>query len=149
MSLERSASLQEEENVSNEIKIKLAATQDVIKNKFSKAYANRIDGENNLNHVMQPLLMGSTNDATSLSNTKQSQPMTTKRKDADSKICKNNPDTSIPFIKNEKTIHISNDNPNELCDRLRMLLTLFTNDVKHAEEINSIINKLRELEILV
>lgn len=55
MSLENSASLQKiaEMNESNKILMKLAATQNVIKNKFSKAYANRLEHENNLIHTME------------------------------------------------------------------------------------------------
>lgn len=42
---------------------------------------------------------------------------------------------------------IPNENPNELCNRLRVLLD--ADDLKHADEINLIVMKLRELEILI
>lgn len=137
MSLENSGSHQEKEtgiNRSNEIITKLAATQNVIKNKFSKAYANRLEHENNLNQAMQPLFIELVNDTTPLSITKQSRPMTS-TKVVDNKNC----NREAGF-----------NNPNELCDRLRILLSaVIVGDVKHVEEMNAIIMKLHELEILL
>lgn len=116
------STLLREKNVSNEIKMKLATTRNVIRNKFSKAHANRLENENNLNQAMQPLLAESSNDATSQSIANQSQSMS------------------------RANVIV---NPNELCERLKILLSMDASDVKHSEEINTIIAKLRELEILV
>lgn len=108
-------------NMSDENKIKLAATRNVIMNKFSKAHANRLENENNLNLTMQPLLTDSSNDATSQLIATSTQSIV-----ADNNI----------------------DDPNNLCERLKILL-MNTDNVKHVDEINTIIAKLRELEILV
>lgn len=129
MSLQNSETHQEK-NDANEIKMKMIATQNVIKSKFSKAKANRIEQENNLKQTMRPLLAVSST---------HSRPTTTSTKTADNKNRKD--------INN---IHFSFNNPNELCERLRIhLSTMSENDVKQEEEMKAIINKLRELEILV
>lgn len=119
--LENSTSLRGK-NVSKEIKMKLAATRNVIMNKFNEAHANRIANEKNLNHAMQSLVVESTDDATIQSNAKQSQFMS--------------------------TIKVVVDNPNKLCERLKILLKMNTNDEKLVQEMKTIIKKLRELEIL-
>lgn len=95
----------------------------IIKNKFSKAYANRLENENNLNQAMQPLLMESSNDATSLPITKESQP-TTSTKFADSSDYKKDQETSVLYIEIVNIIRKSFNNPNELCDRLRILFII-------------------------
>lgn len=116
--------------MSNEIKMKMITVQKIIKNKFKEAYANRIEHENN--QVMQPIPMVSSNDAISQTIAKQSRPMTTTtNKVHDSKNC------------------MSFNNVNELCNRLRILLSITANEPKDNEEMNRIIIKLRELEILV
>lgn len=114
-----------ENNQLHDIKMKLLETQSIIKNKFNKAYANRLEQEDNLFQTTStsPLHpVESSNDATSLSITKHS-----------INITHNNP-----------------NNPNELCDKLRLLLsTMIDGDVKHREEMNAIVTRLRELNILV
>lgn len=149
MSLEYSGSHQEKKpyiNGSNETE--LSATRNIIKNKFSKAFANRLEDENNMNQAMQPLLKESLNNALSLSIAKQSRPMTTIKAD-DSKYIKKNQETSVLYIKNAKIIRKSFDNPNELCDRLRTLLSSSMTADAISHEENAIIAKLRELEILL
>lgn len=54
-----------EGNRSNEIMSKLLDTQNVMKNKFEKAYINRLEREHNINEAMQPLLITSSNEDTS------------------------------------------------------------------------------------
>lgn len=130
MTLQNSKSHQEENNEANEIKTKMISTQDVIKNKFSKAYANRIEQEKKLKQTMRSLLAVSST---------HSRAATTSTKTTDNK---NN--------KGINHIHFSFNNPNELCERLRKLILIMNeDDVKQVEEMNAIINKLRELEILV
>lgn len=48
-----------EENKSNEIISKLISTQHVMRNKFKNAYANRLEGEHNLNQSLEPLIISS------------------------------------------------------------------------------------------
>lgn len=174
-----------DENKSNEIMLKLIATQNVMKNKFKKAYENRLEREYNLNNAMQPLLIASSIEDTSSSiiNENESQQESSLQNHSDSvnkthqlslsaKSYSNYAKKSRPAtvnlvdIKNIETdlenstgknvniIHNLIDNPNELCARLRVLLSsLFVDDVKHVEEhveeMKTIINKLHELEILV
>lgn len=125
-----SASLQKEKNMSNEIKMKMITVQKIIKNKFKEAYANRIEHENN--QLMHPTPMDSSNDAISQSIAKQSRPMTSSK-------------TKVDDSKNYK----SSNNANELCNRLRILLSMTASEPKDNEEMNAIIIKLHELEILV
>lgn len=132
MGIDKSTSLQEktdEISRSNAIMMKLAVTQNVIRKKFEKACMNRLEQENDVKQAMKPH-MESLNDATSLSIAKQSQPITNYKKLQEIR--------SVQYIKNT-------NNPNELCNRLRMI----AGDVKHVEERNAIIMKLRELEILL
>lgn len=44
----------------NAIMSELSTTQNVLKNKFKKALANRIEREKNLNHAMEPLVVSTT-----------------------------------------------------------------------------------------
>lgn len=124
----KTAALQWEKLEENELKasgnskimLELSTTQNVLKNKFKKALANRIESEKNQNQAMEPLIM--------------STPIT---KFADSN---NNNIASTGIF----------DNPNQLCDRLRTLFALrFAGNMNYEEEINNIIMKLRKLEILV
>lgn len=56
--LEKSVALREQKTEgcrSNEIKSKILYTQNIMKNKFEKAFANRLEREHNLNQAMEPL----------------------------------------------------------------------------------------------
>lgn len=148
MSVENSTTLQEK-NESNEITTKLAATQKAIKNKFSRACAIRLENENNLNHAMQPHQMKTSIEATSQAFTKEHESTPT-TKFVDGSVHKKDQETSIQYIENGNNTRKSFNNPNELCERLRILLsTMFEGDVNYVEEINAIIMKLREQEILL
>lgn len=137
MLVKSTASFQEkepEENVPDKFSSKLATTRNVIKNKFSKAYANRLDYENNL-------LIGSSNDATSLS---IANPLTTN--DATSLSITN----AITTTGDKNVPETSVINPNYLCDRLRFIISrVFAGDLQHEGEISVIIARLRELGIIV
>lgn len=110
---------------------KLSVTQNVIRDKFKKAYANRLEHEHDADQTMKPFLMESSNEATSLSTSSTS---TLLKKD------------SKEVGRNEESQY----NSNELCKRLRLLLTSrIVGSVDHTPEINTIIAELRELKILV
>lgn len=136
MFLNKSTTLQEKTKHNGRAKImsQFVNTQNIIRNKFEKAYMNRIKHE-------QPLLMNSSIDGASLSTTKQSRAMKITAKVSDSKNYKKDLETSVLYI----------NNPNELCERLRILLsTMHADDnAKHVEEIHNIIMKLNELDLLV
>lgn len=105
---------------------KLSVTQNVIRNKFKKACANRLEHEHDVDQAMKPFLMESSNEVTSSST---------------AALTKNSKE-----VGNEKKQY----NSNELCERLRLLLTSrIVGSVNHTQEINTIISELRELEILI
>lgn len=165
-------------NRSNEIMSKLAATQNVMKSKFAKAYANRLEREYNLNQAMEPLMTSPINKSKSwkkddsLRNQSKpkktarqlnlavqsysnhaikSRPMTTKLVDSEKEGEKI--EHSISYSNIEKNAHNIRKyfyDPNELCNRLRLLLTSqIACDAKCVKEINTIIIKLYDLDILV
>lgn len=148
MSDDNSTSIQEKKNEPNEIKMMEA--QNIIKKKFGKAYANRLEQENDLIQAVHPLQTDSSNDATSLSIIKQPRTLTLIRDaDINNNNCKQDHETSVQYIKNANIIRKSFINPNEMCDRLRKIFSLMTvGETEYVEEMNAIIMKLRELEIL-
>lgn len=102
---------------------KLSATQNVIRDKFEKAYTNRLEHEHDVNQVFKPLAT----------------PPST-------------PSSMNHAIKTGSvgTKEEMQYDPNELCERLRLLASSqIAGDVNHAQETNSIIVKLRELKIIV
>lgn len=106
---------------------KLTATQNVIRNKFKKAYTNRLEREHDVNRAMKPLTSSST--TTSLTNESGF-----KKKDEFS----------------NHSIESRAIDSNELCNSLRKLLTSqIVDNVNHTHEINSIIEQLRELKIII
>lgn len=122
-----------EENKSNAIITKLIATQNVMKNKFKKAYANRLEGESNLEQSMIPITALTSNEADS-SKTVQNDSL-------------RHSSTTKSYLSLKNPIDNTADEANELCDRLRLLLS--DNHMNNEEEINIIIRKLHELDILV
>lgn len=101
---------------------KLTATQNVIRNKFEKAYVNRLEHEHDVNQAMKPL----TSPTTSLLS------------------------LVTPQNSSFKTSSLEINNINDLCKRLQKLINspINTNDNRN-QEITCIIGKLRELEIIV
>lgn len=76
--------------------------------------------------------------------------MTTKLVDSEKEEEKIEHSISYSNIKkNAYNIHNYFDDPNELCDRLRLLTSQIVCDAKCVKEINTIINKLYDLDILV
>lgn len=113
---------------------KIADTQSIIRKKFKKAYANRLEREHEVNQVMKPLIEPSTS---------------TKKYDMQPQHrqihAKNDSKRSVKY-----KLAISNE-PNDLCNRLR-IISASSNavvDVKHTEEKNAIITRLRELNLLL
>lgn len=55
----------------------------------------------------------------------------------------------IPYNKNDHIIYEYFDDPNELCDRLRLLVSSkMAGNTNHMQEVNSIIEELRELKYI-
>lgn len=55
----------------------------------------------------------------------------------------------IPYSKNDHIIYEYFDDPNELCERLRLLVSSrMAGNTNHMQEINSIVEELRELEYI-
>lgn len=165
-----------EGNKSNEVISKLIATQNVLKNKFRNAHANRIEHENNINQSLNPLQINeskSTVESDSLrnlsktnKNTQQfrlaaksysnhanvikSQPMTIVASTATTKSQSHESENVRKKPEKSNCVHLLD--PNELCDRLRSLLTTpitIADNANRVEEINAIIAQLRDLDILV
>lgn len=116
---------------------KLTATQNIIRNKFEKAYTNRVDHEHDVNRTMNYLTSSTITDDLEAKNKKNS------LRDL-SKTTGN--DTPQLRLLNKK----KHRDPNVLCDNLRMLLTpLFAGDTNSMQLINDILNELRDLNIIV
>lgn len=55
----------------------------------------------------------------------------------------------IPYNKGNRIVYTYFDDPNELCERLRLLLSSrMAGNTNHTQEINSIIEELRELKLI-
>lgn len=72
MSFENSTSFEEEKNGMNEITGNLSTTRNVMKKKFSAAFANRVESENNQIRDKQSIPIETMNDAISHSISKYS-----------------------------------------------------------------------------
>lgn len=125
---------------------KLTATQNVIRNKFEKAYTNRIVNEHDVNHAMKPLTasavdLESENNGSSLHNHSK----TTNNSEQLHLATKSYSNHSI------KTNEEKHHDPNTLCDILRILLAspLNVDDMKSMQQINAILDELRKLEIII
>lgn len=110
---------------------KFAATQNIIRNKFKKAYKNRIKNEHDVSHAMKPITTAITDD---LKSNKSDHSKTT-----------NTPELQLGAKNNSSHLKKKSEDPNTLCDILRMLLTSGQND----SEINDILNELRDLDIII
>lgn len=170
--IEKSIALREKKTSgdrSNEIKLKIAATQNVMKNKFEKAYTNRVEHEYNLNQAIEPLRALSSPTTTinesDSPNEDDSLRKLTKSKNIASQLrlatksysnlaIKSRPmattsalTTTTPTKNSDSDIihNYYSYNPNALCDRLRQI----ANNANQIEEINNIIAQLRDLDIIV
>lgn len=156
-----------ERNRSNKIMSEIVTTQNVLKNKFKQVLANRMEHENNLNRAMEPLRASikgtetheggdSLRNLSVLKNTASQLRLATKSylktRPTSTTTMKKLADSENEHIKkNKNIIHNNNNiNPNELCDRLRFLLTSQNaGNVNHVEEINTILAALHDLDIIV
>lgn len=127
---------------------RINATQNVIRNKYKKAYTRRLEHEHDVNQSMIPLTAATTtveskNKDFSLQNLSKtpnvSSHLTTKsfsKRAIKSRSIKTNKEKRI--------------DPNTLCDSLKILLTSSQNvgEMK-CMQISSILDELRKLEIIV
>lgn len=126
----------------NEVSVsKLAATQSVIRNKFEKAYTNRIENENEVNSVMKPLTTNPTLTTTTATSAQIAGDLESK-----------NNSFSLHNL-SKTTNNAKQHDPNTLCEILRSLLvssTTTTNadDVECMHSINAILDELRKLDIM-
>lgn len=150
--------------------LKLTETQNVIRNKFEKAYTNRLEKEKDVNHAMKAFTLcpssTSTTTTTTSSPVKTSTELKSKNNDLSlNKPLKNQASTSSAMqllspmpsqtIKNAiKSNEKKQCDPNSLCDILRKLLassssSSSTNDTDtKIMQINTILDKLRKLNII-
>lgn len=55
----------------------------------------------------------------------------------------------IPYRQNDRIVYTYFDDPNELCERLRLLVSSkAAGNTNHTQEINSIVEELRELGLI-
>lgn len=136
---------------SNEIMLRqMTATRNVIKNKFRKACAFRLEHVRDANRALHSLITAAT---TNESESKKSAHDFSLRKQS-----KNNmPQLGLAIksdlnkkIKSCSRGNVNNvNNPNKLCAKLRKLLnSQNTDSPQRTREIRAIVNKLHELEIL-
>lgn len=113
---------------------KATNTQSVIINKYKKARMNRLEREHESTRAIKPLFVDSSAVASHLSN------------DSASKQT----NFSLPTQSKKSDVQASDKLVNALCARLRLLLTTpFANSENHTGEMNSILNELRALGIIV
>lgn len=162
------------ENKTNAKRSKLSATQIIMKKKFEKAYANRIKHENNLSQTIEPLkaksFTSSMNESktdtqeedASLRNLSESkntaQQLRLAKKSYSNHAIESRPATTTKLINSTNVIEMpensalynDNNSPNELCERLRLLMTSeIAGHAHQIEEINTIISRLHDLDVLV
>lgn len=153
MDLDKSTTLQEEgevDSISNANLLKTFDTQNIIRNKFKKACTNRLERENDANQAMRPLTEISTlaplsNDLEYKDNEFSS------HNSSKSQIIKaiHQPRLAANKSRSAREKEKEHD-PNELCNRLRLLVTAqIAGNVNKMQEINSIIAELRDLGIIV
>lgn len=117
---------------------KLSATQNVIRNKFKKIHADRLEHEHDVEQTLKPIKADTSSSSTATKITKES---------PRSQLCLNK---SFSNHSTETRLIKVNNDPNALCDELRKLMLLSSSshtDNTHA--INAILRELRDLDILV
>lgn len=117
---------------------KLTATRNIIRDKFEKAYTNRVEHEHDVNRVMNRLTESTiTYDSESKNNDFSLRDL--------SKTTPTNDTPQLCLSNKEK-----HRDPNALCENLRMLLTsLLAGDTNSMQLINAILDELRDLNIIV
>lgn len=127
---------------------KLAAMQNVIRNKFEQACKIRLENENDVNSAMDPL-------AASLTLSPITNDLEAKSDDFSKKTINSLPThLAAKSYSNHsiKTNEQKENDPNTLCDILRTLLASPPSsnggDVKRMQQINAILDELRKQEIM-
>lgn len=138
-----------EETKSNEFTAKLIATQDMMKDKFKKAYANRLEREQNIHQSMRPLAT-----STKINNSENPEPeqsdslrSLSKTKNTNDQLRFTNKSYSTHADVKKLDDYFDDSDPNQLCIRLRLLIT--AGHMNNMKKINRIISKLHELDVLV
>lgn len=137
---------------------KLTATQNVIRDKFEKAYTNRVEHEQDVNRVMNRLTaipqttLLSMADDLEFKNNDFFIRNPTKTTNDTPQLRLSNKSYSIHAIKSStnKTNREKHHDPNALCDNLRIQLSsLLAGDMNSMHLINEILDELRDLNIIV
>lgn len=132
--------------MNQDVSLKLSATRNIIRNKFEKAYANRIEREKDVNLAMKPLTAAHSSapaSSTGKLDIRKEDLSVRHRVKSPSKQSKQHQSLSA------KTRHTRFTDSNNLCDRLRLLLTSqLSGNTHHTVGINAIVAKLREQKIL-
>lgn len=107
---------------SNALKLKIDDIRKTIRNKFKKACANRLECERDSTHAMKPLAASETS--------------------IQQQLCAKS---------SSKSRMIERNDTNYLCTRLKVLLSSneMFDEVQRTRELNAIINRLRDLKIIV
>lgn len=138
--------------------LQMNATQNVIRNKFKSTYTNRFKNEQDVNQAMKPLIARSSASLSTIDKPKNSDSSTHNLLQSSMSATKTTTKTSNPLqLNSNRVIKLcsSTFDPNTLCDILRILLSTLPvnsdnhNDNRSMQQINSILNELRELEIIV
>lgn len=137
-----------QEKMDQDSGLKLTATQNVIRNKFKRAYSNRLEHEHDVSQAIKPITttdeLESKEDEISLQYLPEAS-----SKPGTQHTAKNISKQPLKF----RLIGSSEEkqqNPNGLCERLRYLLSLqIRGNMNHTWEINSIINELHKQKIII
>lgn len=111
--------------MSQDVISKFTVTQSVIRDKFKKAYMNRLKHENNVNHAMKPFAKSQSLSFATITSTSA-------------------------VNQHSKSIALETNDINTLCTRLQKLMNAqIEHNANHKQEIQLIISKLRGLGIIV
>lgn len=133
---------------------KLTATQNILRNKFEKAYTNRVEHEDNVNRALNPL----TATSSSITDNLESENNNFSLHDL-SKTTNDTPQLRLSTksysnngINSQliETIKEKHCDPNALCDELRtQISSLLAGEMNCIHIINNILEELRDLQIIV
>lgn len=125
-------------------------TQNIIKKKFEKAYMNRLEHEDDVNQAMKPLTAVSASISDDIESKNVSLRDLSKTMNRTSQLRLASKSYSIHASESERNKTTQkNQDPNALCDSLRMQLSsLFAGDMNCMQSINAILEQLRDLDII-
>lgn len=141
----------EQDGGSNANVSKIVDTQSIIRYKFKKACMNRLQDEHGMNQALKPFT--TTNEMET--KVDDFSPQYLSETSSNSRI--HQPQLATKNISNHLlksgvsgTTEKRQQNPNELCERLRQLVTLqIGGNMNHTKEINSIIKELHKQNIII